>query len=277
MQYSMVRPLIYALILIIGLPVLVAANDTAQLRLLHTYRLDQPVRYFTIDNLGAYYIITRRNELIKFDEQGQWIGNHRQQVLGDLRSVDVVNPLQLLLFYPEFSTLLQLDNMLYQTNRFEIGGLQLGEHSQVCRSFDNNFWVYDERAFRLRKLAFDLRTVVEGEWLQNEFKGGLAPSYLVEHMERVYLNDPQRGILVFDLYGRYLKTLPITGIDRIDFFGDQLFYIRSGNLYRYHLRALKEEPLVLPPTVKARMVRVNQRGIYVLGTDAIFLMQLTAP
>jgi hypothetical protein len=35
--------------------------------------------------------------------------------------------------------------------------------------------------------------------------------------------------------------------------------------------------LVLPPTVKARMVRVNQRGIYVLGTDAIFLMQLTAP
>ncbi|MFN3530229.1 MAG: hypothetical protein ACK417_09955 [Bacteroidia bacterium] len=244
-----------------------------ELVLQKSYKLDFPVSYFTIDNLGAYYLISRSNELVKYDEQGVWVGNHREQVLGPLRYVDATNPLQLLLFYPEVSALLQLDNMLYPTNRFNIAGLRLSEHSLVCRSFDNNFWLFDERAFRLRKLAFDLRTVVEGEWLQNELSGHIAPNYMIEHAERIYLNDPEQGIHLFDLYGRYLKTIAITGLNRMDFFGDYMYYVLDRKLYRYHLRLRQTEVLQLPSKSKARMVRVNHRGIYILEANELLLFQ----
>ena len=275
MPFLMGKISIYALILLTSLLAsggVKAAGDSLQLQ--RSYVLEQPIQYFAVDNLGAYYLITRRNELIKYDEKGQWVGNQREQVLGQLRHVDVFNPLQLLLFYPEVSVLLQLDNMLYQTNRFEIAGLQLSNQSQVCRSFDNNFWLYDERSFRLRKLAFDLRTVVEGEWLQNEISEILAPSYLAEHAERVYLTDPKVGLLVFDLYGRYLKTMPELGIERMDFWGEHAYFVRSGMVWRLHLREGTAEPLAIGKYT-AKMVRVNQRGLYVWAGNQ--LLQFAHP
>lgn len=275
MPFLMGKISIYALILLTSL--LVSGGAKAEgdsLQLQRTYVLEQPIQYFAVDNLGAYYLITRRNELVKYDENGQWVGNHREQVLGQLRHVDVFNSLQLLLFYPEVSVLLQLDNMLYQTNRFEVAGLQLSNQSQVCRSFDNNFWIYDERSFRLRKLAFDMRTVVEGEWLQNEISEVLAPTYLAEHAERVYLTDPNVGLLVFDLYGRYLKTMSEKGIERMDFWGEYAYFVRDGGLWRLPLRGGSAEPIAIGKYV-AKMVRMNQRGLYVWAGNE--LLQFAHP
>jgi hypothetical protein len=275
MPFLMGKISIYALILLTSLLAsggVKAGGDSLHFQ--RSYALEQPIQYFTVDNLGAYYLITRRNELIKYDEKGQWVGNHREQVLGQLRHVDVFNPLQLLLFYPEVSVLLQLDNMLYQTNRFEVAGLQLSNQSQVCRSFDNNFWMYDERSFRLRKLAFDMRTVLEGEWLQNEISGQLAPTYMLEHNERVYLTDPKLGMLVFDLYGRYLKTIPVNGIERMDFWGEHAYFARDGQVWRLHLREGTAEALNIGKH-KAKMVRVNQRGLYVWAGNE--LLQFAHP
>lgn len=227
------------------------------------------MRYFNVDHLGNYYLITRANELVKYDAKGQWVANHRQQLLGPLEMADVSNPLQLLLFYPELSTLLQLDNMLYTTNRFQLGDVNQGSRSLLCRSFDNNFWLYDERAFRLRKLALDMRTVLQGEWLQNHFDSALKPAYLLESNELLYLADPGQGILVFDLYGRYQRLLPIKGVERFDVHGSYLYWVKSGQVFRYHLQALTEERCNYAGAAGVRQIRVNSQGHYLLTRDAL--------
>lgn len=259
---------IYVLILITSLQVTVV-EATDSLRLLRSYPLEQPARYFNADHLGNYYLITRSNELVKYDVNGQWVGNYRQQVLGPLEHVDVFNPLQLLLFYPELATLVQLDNMLYPTNRFQLEAVKLGTRSLVCRSFDNNFWLYDERNFRLRKLALDLRQVVEGEWLQNQFSGSIKPNYLLEHNEQVFMTEPQLGILVFDLYGRYVRTLPIKGLERLDAHGEYLYYVKAGKAFRWHLRTGEETPLEYPGATSVRQVKVTGTGHYVLTPTSL--------
>ena len=231
--------------------------------------LEGPVRYFNVDHLGNYYLITRANELVKYDAKGQWVGNHRQQLLGPLEMADVSNPLQLLLFYPELSTLLQLDNMLYTTNRFQLSDVNQGSRSLLCRSFDNNFWLYDERAFRLRKLALDMRTVVQGEWLQNHFDMPLKPAYLLEYNELLYLADPGQGILVFDLYGRYQRLLPIKGVERFDIDGPYLYWVKGGQVFRYHLQTLTEERCTYVGASDVRQIRVNSQGHYLLTRDAL--------
>lgn len=262
------RRWIYALILITSLLATdVEAGDS--LRLERSYPLDLPVRYFTADHLGNYYLISRSNELVKYDANGQWVGNYRQQVLGPLEGVDVFNPLQLLLFYPELATLVQLDNMLYPTNQFQLELVKLGTRSLVCRSFDNNFWLYDERAFRLRKMALDLRQVVEGEWLQNQFSGSIKPNYLLEHQEQVFLNVPSLGILVFDLYGKWVRTLPVLGLDRLDAHGDFLYYSKLGKAWEWHLPTGEEKQLEYPGITEIRQVKVTASGHYVLSRTAL--------
>ncbi len=248
------------------------ASAQDSLRIVKQFRPEQPIRSFAVDNLDNLYLLTRARELVKYDAQLKWVGNHRNQVLGPLRQVDVTNPLQLLLFYAENAVLLQLDNMLYTTNRFEIGKLNLSENSLVCRSFDNNIWLYDARAFRLRKLANDLRVVVEGEWLQNKLQTALSPTDLIESGERLYLNDPEVGILVFDLYGAYLKTLPITGQETLQVYQGKLYYSQGDQLFYYDTQKLQHQPISLPTGLKAKQFRVNRSGLWVFDGEQLFLL-----
>lgn len=248
------------------------ASAQDSLRIVKQFSPEQPIRSFAVDNLDNLYLLTRARELVKYDAQFKWVGNHRNQVLGPLRQVDVTNPLQLLLFYAENAVLLQLDNMLYTTNRFEIGRLNLSENSLVCRSFDNNIWLYDARAFRLRKLANDLRVVVEGEWLQNKLQTALSPTDLIESGERLYLNDPEVGILVFDLYGAYLKTLPITGQETLQVYQGKLYYSQGDQLFYYDTQKLQHQPISLPTGLKAKQFRVNRSGLWVFDGEQLFLL-----
>ena len=269
MQFSTALLWICALILTTSPRVTVAEGHADSLVLQRSHALEGPVRYFNVDHLGNYYLITRANELVKYDAKGAWVANHRQQLLGPLEMADVSNPMQLLLFYPELSTLLQLDNMLYATNRFQLSDVNQGSRSLLCRSFDNNFWLYDERAFRLRKLALDMRTVVQGEWLQNHFDMPLKPAYLLEYNELLYLADPGQGILVFDLYGRYQRLLPIKGVERFDVHGAYLYWVKGGEVYRYHLQSLTEERCSYPGAAGVRQIRVNSQGHYLLTRNAL--------
>lgn len=253
---------------------LLFSSATAQdsLRVLKKYRPEQAIRSFTVDNLDNLYLLTRSRELVKYDAQFNWVGNHRNQVLGPLRQVDVTNPLQLLVFYAENAVLLQLDNMLYTTNRYEVAKLQLSENSLVCRSFDNNIWLYDARAFRLRKLANDLRVVVEGEWLQNKVQTNLAPNDFIELDERLYLNDPETGILVFDLYGAYLKTLPIRAQDELNVLDGKIYYREGNQLFYYDTISLKHHQLNLPAGLNVKQFRVNRSGLWVFDGEQLFLL-----
>lgn len=267
MQYLMVTRWLCVLIL---LAKSVSAGDS--LRVIAQITPEQNVRTFYVDALDQLYVLTKQHELVKYDMAGKWIGNHRNQVLGPLRQVDVSNPLQLMAFYPESGVMLQLDNMLYTTNRFEPGKLGLSEDALMCRSFDNNFWLYDARAFKLRKLAKDLRVVVEGEWLQNKLQYELSPEELVEVDERLYMNDPKHGILVFDLYGAYLKTLPLTGQKRIAVYQGGLYFTRESRIYRYDLLTLEQKELNLPARIKPIQLQYNRSGLWVFDGESVFLL-----
>lgn len=267
MQYSTVISWSFALILLLKGA---AAQDSLNIRA--QFSPEQPVQRFMVDRLDQIYWLTRSHELIKIDKNGQWVGNHRNQRLGPLAQVDVSNPLQLLLFYPETSTLLQLDNMLYTTNSFSLERLNLSNNSLVCRSFDNNFWLYDARAFSLRKIANDLRVVIAGEWLQNKISKDLQPTALIESGERLYLNDPENGIHQFDLYGAYLKTLPIRHQKSLVVFADELYYLENGQLFAYHTQLLSHRPLQLPAGINIKQFAVNQRGLWVFDGERLFLL-----
>ena len=75
----------------------------------------------------------------------------------------------------------------------------------------------------------------------------VAPNYLREHNQRVYVNDPAVGVLVFDVFGKYLKTLPITGVDRFHFSGPRLFYFSEDRGWEsFHLETLFTRSLPVP-------------------------------
>ncbi len=195
-----------------------------------TIFFEEKVTYLNFDNQLNYYVITQRNELKKYDSKGKFITNFRAQTLGKIGFVDVSNPLSLVVFYPNLGRLLLLDNMLYQKAEINLESLNLSEQNIVCRSFDNNFWVYDDRNFRLKKLAKDFNTVVEGEWLINKFEQDINPVWLQESGDKVYMRDQSLGIIVFDLYGKYQKTIALPDSAQVQLFQNQLIVFAAKGI-----------------------------------------------
>lgn len=104
--------------------------------------------FFTIDHLGDEYQIIN-NEVVK-------LGNSRQKrsyknvLLGTVSSIDVRNPLQIVLFYKNFNSIVLLDNQLSEIAVYNLSDFfpQLDVKS-VSSAQKNSVWIFDNLSKRI--------------------------------------------------------------------------------------------------------------------------------
>lgn len=203
-------------------------------------------RDFLTDVVGNFYIINK-GEITKYSNNKQLIGRYSNKQLGNDFFIDVTNPLKVIVFSPSVSTLIFLDNMLSKsTTEINLNTLELGTATLVCASSNSGFWIYNPINFQLKRFNENLQVVSEINFLNQIIQAELYPNFMMEYNNRLYLNDPQLGILVFDIYGTYFKTLPITGIKKFTIANNQLFYLLDNKLYSYQLQTLEQKFIEAP-------------------------------
>jgi hypothetical protein len=224
--------------------------------------------YFTSDNLGNAYVI-KGNEIFKYLPNGKLFNRYSNLMLGNITSVDATNPLKLLLFYRDFSKIQFLDNQLAE-NRGVISLQDLGlEQSTLsCISFDNGFWVYDQISFSLIRFNQAFKKVQEARNINQNIGYEPQPNFLHEWGDWVYLNNPETGILVFDIFGTYFKTIPIKGLNSFQIAGDNILYFKDGKLMSYNLKTIKESEVQLPAD-DIQMLRVEKEKLMILTKEKL--------
>lgn len=225
---------------------------------------------FTTDNLQNIYVITPENEVVKFTPDGQEVFRYPNKTLGQVAFLDATNPFNLLLFLPEYQNVLMLDrtlNLIAQFNLFRFGLFQV---NAVGMASDGHLWAYDETTFRLEKITSDGTVMVESGDLSLALGQTIQPNFLIEREQQVFLNDPNIGVLMFDVFGQYLKTIDIKGLSEFQIMDDQLIYCREGKLRSFHLSALLDRglstPVQLPQSCK---VRLGKQKLFVLEADTL--------
>ena len=167
---------------------------------------------FTSDQFGYYYDIGD-TEIRKYTKEGKLMSSYSNQVLGMIAHVDMFNPYKILVYYRDFTKILILDNFLTETTEvIDLIAIELDETPLVCRSYNDAIWYYDPVRFELIRKNPELETTNSSGNIANLLGKNIQPTYLLEYNNYVYLNDTTNGILVFDLFGTYIKTIPIYGI-----------------------------------------------------------------
>ena len=69
-----------------------------------------------VDDLGNVYVVRSNNSLVKFTETGDSSTFYRSVLNGDIGSVDVTNPLRVVVYSPSYAKVILLDRMLAPTN-----------------------------------------------------------------------------------------------------------------------------------------------------------------
>lgn len=224
-------------------------------------------RAFTTDQTGSYYEIYS-NQIIKIGKNGQRQFTYSNNILGEISSVDVSNPMKIVVFFKDFSKVVVLDNTLTeQGGVLDLNEISLEETSLVCTSYNNGIWYYNPVKFQLTRIENTINITNTSANISTLLNKNIQPNFLVEFNNRVYLNDSTQGVLVFDIYGTYLKTLPIFGLTTFQVKEKYLLYVNQlGQIETYDFFTL--EKLVFKPLQYANIknVRIENQTIYIINS-----------
>ena len=234
--------------------------------------IDQKAKAFTTDKLGQLYLVTEKNEVIKYDPNGVEMFRFNNNRLGNLQHIDATDPFNVLLYYSDYLTVITLDRTLNQTLDFDLINLNLLEVKAIGMSNDNNVWLYDEVTFKLRKVDRKGQVLIESDQLNTRLFYTPNPNFILERENTVYVNNPETGILVFDIYGKYIKTLDFKGLDDFQVFNKQLIFREGEKLQSFYLQPLVLQTLELPSgTEKEDKIRIQKNRLFVKKEDQVMI------
>ncbi|MBK9015279.1 MAG: hypothetical protein IPM82_15130 [Saprospiraceae bacterium] len=228
----------------------------------------EKIKNFTTDNLGNIYTLTLDNQVVKYTPDGLEQFRYPNRTLGEASLLDATNPFRLLLFFPEHQTVLMLDRTLAANGQLNLYQLGFQGVRAVGMASDGLLWVYDETNFLLKKIDADGTVMASSGDLSLATGQPLHPVFLVEREQTVFVSDPAVGVLVFDAFGQYRKTIPLPGLTEFQVMDGQLIYSRDRQLWSFHLAALLERPFSLPFELgQASKVHVTNGMLYVLENN----------
>ena len=226
--------------------------------------------FLTSDYLLNTYLITDDNALIKADSSGNQLFMYQQNRFGALQFVDATNPLKLILSYPDYGTIVMVDNTLSELGVISLKELGIFNFRAVCfSSRDNNFWVFDEQDYKIKKIDNNGNISVESTDMFQQLNYAIHPVYMQEREQYLYLSDPAHGIFVFDIYGVYYELLPFPDVMKFQIRKDQLFFQKSDTLYSYDLKTLQEKQVLLPTAGEIRDVSIEGNRVYLLTDTSL--------
>ncbi len=202
--------------------------------------------FVTFDNLGNFYSAFNE-EISKYDAKGDFLLSESNKVLGNVATIDASNPLKLLLFYADFGQIAFTDNRLATRGEIlQLDQLGLVQSSMACTSYNSGFWVFDQVTFELIRFDRNMRETNRTGNLQQIVGTEMHITYMLESGNWLYVKNEGTGIMVFDIYGTYYKTLPLKGGKKFSIYQNVLFYADKSKLVAYQLKTAEMAEMELP-------------------------------
>ncbi|MFZ6052940.1 hypothetical protein [Halocola ammonii] len=218
---------------------------------------------FYTDQLDNIYLVKGQN-IHKLSSGGTINYEFNAKRYGNITTIDVTRPLKPMLFYSDLSQIIILDNTLsVQGAPIDLFSKDVGQITAACVSVDDHFWLFNLNNFELLRTDRSFKTVVKSGNLTQVVGENVMPNFMVEVDNWLYVNDPQKGIFIFDIYGTYARTIPVKGLDFFQVISGKIYYVNNSELHVYDTKSFSEEKIDLP-VKEFDDLRVNSRRLYVL-------------
>ncbi len=214
------------------------------------------------DPLGNIYII-HSNEISRYNRQYKNVARYSNAYLGQPASLDISDPLRLLVFYKDDNQLLWLDNFLTELGspvRLDEMGYEQVE--LVCCSSQGGFWIYNSLTDQIHSFDASLNLVHESISLRPLLESSDRPLFMKEKNRNIYVSYQSTGILVFDHFGNYQKTFPLTGISRFQVTDKYIFYMKEATFYSFSLSDGTKAEIELPHEQKPEFAELQAGLLY---------------
>lgn len=263
------------------LMLLIAATALALIASGDAYELKKEIKLsgdlIRSDELGNVFLI-KDDKLTKYDSKGEKIHVYSNLYAGHITSVDTHDPFKILLFYQAFGHIEFLDHSLsLSSSSIDLNELNLGLATLACTSYRGAFWVYDPMNFELVRIDQSLKVSESSGNLQQITGFTLNPNYMLERDNSLYLNDPAIGVLMFDKYGSYYKTIPLKGLSTFQVFDRKIIYVQEDKINIYDTQINEISTAALPGQGSKSVsvcLSIKPQMLYMLGNERLYFYQI---
>ena len=230
---------------------------------------------FTTDELGSVYAL-QGDEIQLYDAKGKRLIRNSLKTFGSISSIDVFSSLKPMIFSRTQGMLAALDNTLaIQGDPIDLNRSGFPQVTLACMSVQNCYWFFDERLLQLTRVDHQLRSLSATGRLDQLLGFSPRPVSMQEFESWLYVCDPEQGVLVFDIFGGYAKTIPIVGAAGLEVRDGHILYLKDGVLHSYDLKSFDIDlPVTWLATSKEkglRDARIERGLLYALYPDRIVI------
>ena len=231
---------------------------------------------FALDNLDNLFVVTATDGLKKFNAAGDSVAVYNDvKRFGKLYSLDVSNPLKLLLFYKDFASVVILDRLLSQQGVLDLRRYRMGQVSAVGASYDNNIWVFDALESKLKKLNETGKVLQETVDFRQLFNTPVQPEKIIDQDGWVYLYDSNYGVYVFDHYGSFQKKYPLPKWASLQVLNKRLVGVADNSLMFFNTGTLLQQQYQFPSSFGAfNRYLIGNTRLFALGKDSLSVYDL---
>lgn len=231
---------------------------------------------FTVDNLDYVYLLTGTDQLKKYNAAGDSVAVFNNvKKYGKVSLIDASNPLKVLLYYKDFSTIVILDRLLSVRNTIDLRKQGIFQVNAVAQSYDNNVWVFDEGDSKLKKINDEGKLLQETPDFRQLFSQAPKAKIICDQDGFVYLYDPALSVFVFDYYGAIKNKILITDWADFKVVGKFIFGINNDTLHRYNINTYIADHEKLPAIFNHSLkVNFTMSRLYALKPDGLHIYSL---
>lgn len=223
--------------------VLTAARASAQ----HTSTVvinTTETQFATLDRAGDLYLVKNTGTIEKYTLQGKRMAHYSDSIPPTL--FDTGNGVRLLSYYRPSQKYTVLNPFLSVISDNTLETSWAIDPWLICSSSDYNLWIMDAADWSLKRV--DTRSdklLAESSIDTSLVNGPPAFTYMREYQNFLFVLEAKTGVLVFNNFGKHLRTLPAKDVNSFSFLGEEIYFISEGNIVLTDLFTLETRKIEL--------------------------------
>jgi len=227
-------------------------------------------RFIGIDDFNNLYYI-KNNTFYKKTSQNTY--NYTNTQLGEITSVDIKNPLKIILFYKNFNTVLIVDNYLNELSRpINFNNSSFSKDLFLVNGLSNaSLWIYSLDDDTLQLYNYQNHKTQFTSQILSSYQFGFKAKNILSTYKGCWLIG-ENSILHFNQYGTFIENIGLSGLSDVTFFRNNLIYLKDNNLYLYYDKI--PVPIHLKDKISIQSFYVNKNDMYIFDGTTIHVYRI---
>ncbi len=232
-------------------------------------------RFIGMDNYkNSYFIIDR--VINKQGPDGNFLFNDLQ--LGRITSVDIINPLKVVVFFQDTNTVVMLDNKLSEIERINFNDLpQFMNIITATNAGNKSFWIFnvDTQQIELYNYGAKLQTVVS-----QPFPGKVLSQ--ASNFNYCFILTENK-LRAFNIYGSILNEVDSEGYEKIIQQNENVIALKDNSLYympdfaKRNDEISRETKKLELPEMEIKDLQLSNDFLYIYDGKKLHTFTLTLP